>query len=133
MEYTTALYSIGLITFVLLFIEVNFTYATQGFSYGWSSNRGKDAVFTPLAQRISSAYNNQVQSAAYSVPVFAAAAFTGLESSSAETATLIFVIGRAIYGPLYYIGIGNLRLVGFGMATLSMLYILYVMGQSFMA
>ena len=45
MEYTTALYFIGLITFVLLFVEVNFTYGTQGFSYGWSSNRSADAEF----------------------------------------------------------------------------------------
>jgi uncharacterized MAPEG superfamily protein len=130
MEYTTALYCIGLITFVLLFIEINFTYATQGFAFGFSSDRSADAEFSPLAKRISNAYNNQVQSASYSVPVFAAAAFLGLEHSGAETAALIFVLGRAIYGPLYYLGVANLRLVGFGMASLSMIYILYVLGTS---
>ncbi|MFV2002488.1 MAG: MAPEG family protein [Paracoccaceae bacterium] len=130
MEYTTALYSIGLITFVLLFVEINFMYATQGFAFGWSSNRSGDAEFSPLAQRISSAYNNQVESAAYSVPVLATAALTGLESSGAELATLIYVIGRAIYGPLYYLGVGNLRLVGFGMGSLSMIYILYALWVS---
>ncbi|MGR3342894.1 MAG: MAPEG family protein [Paracoccaceae bacterium] len=130
MEYTTALYAIGLITFALLFVEINFTYGTQGFSYGWSSNRSADATFSPLALRIRNAYNNQVQSAAYSVPVFATAAFVGLEHSGAETAALIFVIGRAIYGPLYYLSVANLRLVGFGMASLSMIYILYVLGTS---
>jgi hypothetical protein len=31
MEYATALFFIGLIAVVLLIIEVNFTYATQGF------------------------------------------------------------------------------------------------------
>ncbi len=130
MEYTTALYAIGLITIALLFVEVNFTYATQGIAFGWSSNRNPDAEFSPLALRIRNAYNNQVQSAAYSVPVFAAAALTGLEHSGAETAALVFVIGRAIYGPLYYLGVANLRLVGFGMASLSMIYILYVLGTS---
>jgi hypothetical protein len=30
MEFTTALFFIGLITIILLMIEVNFTYATQG-------------------------------------------------------------------------------------------------------
>lgn len=133
MEYTTALYCIGLITFALLFVEINFTYATQGFGYGFSSNRSTDAEFSPLAKRISNAYNNQVQSASYSVPVLAVAAFTGLEHSGAETAALIFVVGRAIYGPLYYWGFGNLRLVGFGMASLSMIYILYVLGTSGLA
>ncbi len=130
MEYTTALFFIGLIAVVLLIIEVNFTYATQGFLYGFSSNRSPSAEFSPLAQRIKSAYNNQIESTAYIVPVLAAAALTGLESSSAETAALILVIGRAIYGPLYYLGVANLRLVGFGMATLSLLYILYALGTS---
>lgn len=130
MEYTTALYAIGLITFILLFVEVNYMYATQGFSYGWSANRDKSAEFSPLARRISNAYKNQVESAAYSVPIFAVAAITGLESSGAETAALIYVIGRAIYAPLYYTGIPYARLVGFGMGSLSMIYILYMLATS---
>ena len=130
MEFTTALYAVGLITFVMLLVEVNFTYGTQGFSYGWSSNRPANAEFTPLAQRISSAYRNQVESTAYSVPILGAAALTGLESSGAQTAALIYVIGRAIYGPLYYIGRYNLRLVGFGLGSLSMIYILFALGTS---
>ena len=113
-----------------MFIEVNFTYATQGFKYGWSSNRDPSVEFTPLAKRVSNAYNNQIESAAYSVPVFAAAALTGLESTGAETAALIYVIGRAIYGPLYYLGFAGLRLIGFGMGSLSMIYILYKLGTS---
>lgn len=125
MEYTTALFGVGLITFLLMFIEVNFTYASQGFAFGWSSDRDPGAVFSPLAQRIKNAYNNQIESTAYTVPVLAAAAIVGLESSSAETAAMILVIGRAIYGPLYYTGIPGARLVGFGMATLSTLFIAY--------
>jgi len=130
MEYTSALYAIGLITFILMFVEVNYMYATLGFKHGWSSNRDTSVERTPLAKRISNAYNNQIESAAYSVPVLAAAAMTGLESSGAETAALIYVIGRAIYGPLYYIGVANLRLVGFGMGSLSMIYILFKLGTS---
>lgn len=134
MEYTTALYFIGLITFVLLFVEINYMYATQGFAYGWSNNRNKsEAVFSPMAQRIKNSFNNQVESATYSIPVFATAAFTGLESSGAETAALIYVIGRAIYGPLYISGIPYARLIGFGMGSLSMIYILYVLGMSLIA
>jgi len=95
-EYTTALFCIGLITFVMLLVEVNFTYATQGLAFGWSSNRPANAEFSPLALRIRTAYNNQVQSTGYSVPVFATAALNGLESSGAKTAALIYVIGRAI-------------------------------------
>ena len=130
MEFTTALYSIGLITFVLMFIEINFTYATQGFAFGWSSNRSASVEYSPLALRVKNAYNNQVESAAYSVPIFATAALVGLESSSAETAALIHVVGRAIYGPLYYVGTGGLRLIGFGMGSLSIIFILYKLATS---
>ena len=130
MEFTTALFFIGLITIVLLMIEVNFTYATQGFGYGWSSNRPADAQFSPLAKRISNSYRNQVESTAYSVPVLASAAFLGLEHNGAETAAMLFVLGRAAYAPLYIWGKFNLRLVGFGVSTLSMLYILFVLGTS---
>jgi len=130
MDYTTALYCIGLITFALMFIEINFTYATQGFAFGWSSNRGTKAEYSPLALRIKNAYNNQVESTAYSVPVLATAALVGLDSSGAETAALIFVIGRAIYGPLYYMGTAGLRLIGFGMGTLSLLFIMYKLAMS---
>ena len=134
MEFTTALYFIGLITFVSLMVEVNFMYATQGFTYGWSANRNKEAAtFSALSKRISNAYNNQVESAAYSVPVLATAAFTGLESSGAQTAAMIYVLGRALYVVLYYTGIPYARLVGFGMGSLSMMYILYVLGVSLIA
>lgn len=130
MEFTTALYAIGLITLILLFVEVNFTYATQGFAYGWSDNRDPNVTFSPLAMRIKNSYNNQVESAAYSVPVLGAAALTGLEHSGAQIAALIYVIGRAIYGPLYISGIPGARLIGFGMGSLSMIYILFVLGTS---
>lgn len=130
MTFTTALFSVGLITFVMLIIEVNFTYATKGFAFGFSANRDQSATFSPLAQRIKNAYQNQVESAAYSVPVLAAAALIGLQSSNAETAALIYVIGRAIYGPLYYTGIPYVRLIGFLLGSLSMIYILYTLATS---
>jgi len=122
MDFTTAILSLGVISILLLIVEVNFTYATQGTSFGWSNNR-PDVAYSPLAQRIKNAYGNQVESISYTVPILAAAALTGLEHSGAETAALLMVIGRAIYGPLYISGIPYARLVGFGMATLSSLYI----------
>lgn len=122
MEFTTALLSLGVISFVMLAVEVNFTYATQGLSFGWSANR-PEVTLSPLAQRIKNAYGNQVESISYTVPVLAAAALMGLEHSGAQTAALILVLGRAIYGPLYYTGIPYARLLGFGMGSLSTLYI----------
>ena len=118
MDFTTAILSLGVISILLLIVEVNFTYATQGTSFGWSNNR-PDVEYSPLAQRIKNAYGNQVESISYTLPILAAAALTGLEHSGAETAALLMVIGRAIYGPLYISGIPYARLIGFGMATLS--------------
>lgn len=123
MEYVTAIYALGAISFVLLLIEVNYTYASQGTDFGWSANR-PEVTLSPLGQRIKNAYGNQVESIAYTLPVLAAAALSDAEIVGGTTAALIMVIGRAIYGPLYISGIPYARLVGFGMGTLSAAYLL---------
>jgi uncharacterized MAPEG superfamily protein len=125
MEYTTALILFGLLTLVMLTIEITTTYATQGFGFGFSSNRSASVDIPALALRIKRAYQNQIESAAYGVPVLAAAALTGLQSSSAETAALLFVVGRAAFALLYYSGIPFIRVPAFGLGTLSTLYIAY--------
>jgi len=125
MEFTTALLSLGAVTFVMLFIEVNFTYATQGLVFGWSANRPK-VEYSPLAQRIKAAYNNQIESVAYTLPPLMTAAFIGLDHSGAELAALAIVVGRATYGLLYYTGIPYARLVGFALATLGSGYLIII-------
>ena len=125
MDYTTALIIFGLLTLVMVFIEIMMTYATQGFGFGFSSNRSTQVELSPLALRIQRAYRNQVESAAYGVPVLAAAAVTGLQSGSAETAALPFVIGRIAFALLYYTGIPFARVPAFALATLSTFYIAY--------
>ena len=67
MTFVTALVLYGLLTLVLLGNEIFYTYATQGFGYGFSANRGP-VERSPLALRIQRAYQNQVESAAYGVP-----------------------------------------------------------------
>ena len=126
MDYTAALLSLGLISILMLVVEVNFTYATQGTKFGWSNNR-PDVEYSALAMRIKNAYGNQVESISYTAPVLAAAALSGLDHSGAEIAALVMVVGRAIYGPLYYAGIPYARLVGFGMGTVSTLYIIAIL------
>lgn len=126
MTFTAALVLFALLTLIMLGIEIMTTYATQGFGYGFSSNRGI-IERPPLALRIQRAYQNQIESAAYGVPVLAAAALTDLESASAQTAALIFIIGRAAFAVLYYSGITFIRVPAFVMGTLSTLYIAYAM------
>jgi uncharacterized MAPEG superfamily protein len=130
MDFTTALVFFGLITLVMLFIEITTTYATQGFSYGFSSNRRTITERPPIALRIQRAYQNQIESAAYGVPVLAAAAVTGLESGNAETAALLFIVGRAAFAVLYYSGVSFIRVPAFALGTLSSLYIAYVLLSS---
>lgn len=126
MTFTAALVLFALLTLIMLGIEIMTTYATQGFGYGFSSNRGI-IERPPLALRIQRAYQNQIESAAYGVPVLAVAALTDLESASAQTAALVFIIGRAAFAVLYYSGITFIRVPAFVMGTLSTLYIAYAM------
>ena len=130
MAFTTALILFGLLTLIMLGIEITTTYITQGFGYGFSSNRSAAIERPPMALRIQRAYQNQVESAAYGVPVLAAAAVIGVQSASAETAALLFVVGRAAFAVLYYSGVPFIRVPAFGLSTLSTLYIAYVILSS---
>ncbi len=127
MTYTTTLILFSVLTLIMLTVEIMTTYATQGFGFGFSSNRATDVKVPPLALRIKRAYQNQIESAAYGVPVLAVAAIVGLENANAETAALIFILGRAAFAVLYYSGIFWIRVPAFLMGTLSTLYIAYVL------
>ncbi|MEH6402921.1 MAG: MAPEG family protein [Sneathiella sp.] len=129
MTFVTALVLFALLTLAMLGFEIFFTYATQGFGYGFSANRGA-VERSPLALRIQRAYQNQVESAAYGVPVLAAAAVFGLQGNGTEIAALLFVLGRAIFAILYYSGIPFIRVPAFLMGTLSTLYISYFLLMS---
>ncbi|MBT3790433.1 MAG: MAPEG family protein [Alphaproteobacteria bacterium] len=133
MAYTTALMLFGVLTLVMLSIEITMTYATQGFGFGFSSNRDPNIERPAFALRVQRAYQNQIESAAYGVPVLAAAAITGLQSGSAEMAALLFVVGRAAFALLYYSGVSFIRVPAFAMGTLSALYIAYAIYESGLA
>lgn len=122
MTFITALVLFALLTLIMLGNEIFYTYATQGFGYGFSANRGA-VERSPLALRIQRAYQNQIESAAYGVPVLAAAAITDLQGAGAQTAALLFIIGRAGFAVLYYSGVPFIRVPAFLMGTLSTLYI----------
>ena len=130
MSFTTALVLFAVITLFMLSLEIAFTYATQGFGYGFSSNRGPQTEHSPMALRIKRAYQNQIESAAYGVPILAAAAITGLQSNGAEIAALLFIVGRATFALLYYTGIPFIRVPAFALGSLSTLYIAFELGTS---
>lgn len=129
MTFITALFLFSLLTLFLISNEIIYTYSTQGFGYGFSANR-KPVERTPLGHRIQRAYQNQVESATYAVPLLAAGALAGLEGSGAETAALLLVLGRTAFAILYYTGIPFIRVPAFLLRTLSTLYIAYALFAS---
>lgn len=125
MTLIASLTAFGLLTFAMVGFEIFFTYATQGFAFGFSSNR-KAVDYTAFATRIKRALQNQTEAASYGVPILAAAAFAGL-TGGVETAAMLFVAGRTAFVLLYYTGITFVRVPAFLVSSLSILYILYAL------
>lgn len=125
MTFTFALASFAILTLLLLGTQIMFTYATQGFGYGFSSNRDPNVTYSPLAVRISNTYKNQVEAASYVVPVLGLAAIIGLQDPTAQTAALLVIVGRVLFSVLYYLGLPFVRVLGFLITNLSVVYILY--------
>jgi len=126
MTFTAGLVAFAAITFFVISMEIMVAYATQGFGYGFSSNR-PEVEKGPFALRVERTYRNQVESAAYIVPIFAAGALTDFNSPDIELATLFVVVGRALFALLYYTGIPFVRILGFSLASFSTLYIAVMM------
>lgn len=122
MTFTTALLAFGLLSLMLAGIEIMFTYATLGFAHGFSANRA-NVEKSELGKRISNAYSNNAEAAAYGVPVLAAAAIVGLEGNGVETAAMLFVLGRVAFAVLYFTGITFVRVPAFLIGTMSIFYI----------
>lgn len=124
MSFITALIMFALLTIILVGNEIFFTYATLGFKFGFSANR-EPVEKSALAKRIANTYKNQVEAAAYGVPILAAAAITGLQGNGVETAALLFVLGRLAFSILYYTGMPFVRVPAFLVANVSLIYICY--------
>lgn len=126
MSLVTALAVFTLITLMMVGIEIMYTYATQGFGFGFSANRGTPG-YGPFAIRIKRAYQNQVESAAYIVPVLAGGAIAGLQGGGVETAALLIIIGRAAFAVLYYSGVPFIRVPAFVLGTVPAFYLAYLL------
>lgn len=118
----TALILFALITMTALTIEIVYTYATQGFGFGFSSNRPM-IDRTALGLRIQRAYQNQVEASSYIVPILAGAALFGANTPGIMLASAIIVAGRAAFVLLYYTGIPFIRILGFTCGSLGSLYV----------
>lgn len=130
MAPATALVVFALITMAAVTVEILYTYATQGIAFGFSSNRPV-VEKTRLGLRIQRAYQNQAESAAYIVPILAAAALLGLESTAVQVTAAIIVIGRGAFILLYDTGIPFIRILGFTAGSLGSLHLAILVLQSF--
>lgn len=124
MSYEVALLSFGLLSFALVGTEIMFTYATQGFRFGFSANR-PNVEFSPFAIRLKKSYQNQVECASYAVPILLAAMFLQVDSAVAETAAAVFVVSRALYTILYWTGMHFVRVPAFLAAQMALLTIIF--------
>lgn len=122
MTFETALVGFALVTMTALTIEIAYTYLSQGFGYGFSSNRPM-IERGALGLRIQRAYQNQVESAAYIVPVLVVAPLLGMTGEGPALAAAIVVFGRAAFVLLYYTGIPFIRILGFTCGSLGSLYL----------
>lgn len=129
MPITLALVLFGALTLFALTFEVLYTYATQGFGFGFSSNR-PPVERTPFGKRVARAYINQTEAASYIVPILAAAAFVDLSSHLAQYAALAIVFGRAWFVGFYYTGLPFVRLIGFIGGTVGSIVLTILVMQS---
>lgn len=132
MTMIEALVALGALTFLALGFEIFYTYATQGFGFGFSSNRPA-VTLTPLGRRIARVYGNQVEAAAYMVPVLAAAAVVDLSSPTAQGAALAIVLGRIWFMLFYYIGLPFVRILGFLSGSLGTLTLFVLLARTIFA
>lgn len=73
----TALAAFALTSIAMIGFEIMYTYATQGFGFGFSANRPNVAL-SPFAIRVKRALQNQTESAMYIVPLVVAVHLLGL-------------------------------------------------------
>ncbi|MEO0750182.1 MAG: MAPEG family protein [Pseudomonadota bacterium] len=129
MTFIPALIAFGVITLAALAIEVLFTYATQGIGFGFSSNR-PIVEKSALGLRVQRAYQNQVESVAYIVPLLIAGHLSGLTGPMVELVVLAIIAGRTAFMLLYYTGLPFLRILGFvggSMGSMMLAYFLLTM------
>ncbi|MEL7546117.1 MAG: MAPEG family protein [Pseudomonadota bacterium] len=129
MTFTAALIAFAAITFFAISMEIFVTYANQGFGFGFSSNR-PSVEKGPFALRVERTYRNQIESAAYIVPIFVVGAITSLDGPYVALATLLVIIGRAAFVLLYYTGIPFIRIPAFSLASFGTLYLGILLAHS---
>lgn len=121
-----ALCAYAVISIAMIGFQIMYTYATQGFGFGFSANRPA-VPLSAFGVRVGRAVQNQTESAAYIVPVLVAAQFLSLTDSTTSTLLLLIVLGRAAFAILYYTGIPFVRVPAFVCGTMPSLYLAVVM------
>ena len=122
MQPLHALAWFGLTALTLVAIEIMYTYATQGFGFGFSSNRPA-VELSPFGIRMKRTLQNHIESAGYIIPALLVAHLSGTHGSGAALAALLIVVGRAAYAALYYTGVPFIRVPAFMLGSLGSIYL----------
>jgi uncharacterized MAPEG superfamily protein len=125
MSAVTGLFVFAAMSFALVSFSVLYTYASQGFGYGFSANRPQ-VEKSAFYRRVDRTYMNHVENAALVVPLLAAIALLGLDSPEIRTGVLVLILARIGFALGYLSGIPYARLPFFMAGSLTSLYLLYV-------
>jgi uncharacterized MAPEG superfamily protein len=125
MTISSALAALGFLTLFIVGTSIMHTYATQGFAFGFSANRG-DHKISPFGLRLRRSLQNHVEATAYAVPALLAVQFATPDHPHVALTASILVLGRALFIPLYWSGVSFIRVPAFLLGTLSSLYLIYL-------
>lgn len=129
MDAITALTALGMLTLILIGVEVITVYATKGFAYGFSANRAP-AEYAGLRKRVENIYRNQIESVTYMAPVLAATALLGLDTQPdagiVPMLIAIMVWARVGFAAAYFTGLPFVRVPFFGAGTMTTLILGFI-------
>lgn len=125
----TALAAFALTSIAMIGFEIMYTYATQGFGFGFSANR-PNVELSPFGIRVKRALQNQTESAMYIVPLIVAVHLLGLTGGNISLALTLIVFGRMAFAVLYYTGVTFIRVPAFVCGTFPSVYLAIIILMS---
>ena len=114
-----------LILFVLLVIQGSLVPLNQGFGWGLGS-RDAPQDFTAIQERARRTVSNHIEGMLLFVPLAVIVSLSDLSSQLTVIGAGLYLAGRALYAPLYLMGVPYLRSAAWAIAVTGTLLIGYV-------
>lgn len=119
------LFYLGLMTFVLVFIQGMQVPLNYGFKWGLG-NRDEPREPTAFMGRIARTLDNQLQALAMAIPILVALVlFPEAQSSITQTGAWVLLIGRLGFALSYLVGVPYLRSLIWGVGLFGWMMLVY--------